>query len=106
MKPADEIKKEGAAPKEAKLIVDLPADAKLFIDDQPMQVAGQHAVFVTPGLQTGKTYYYEVRAEIIREGKPVSNTKRVIFHAGDELRESFAQLGSTTTDKVAADIKK
>jgi uncharacterized protein (TIGR03000 family) len=98
MKPAD---KESAAPKEAKLIVDLPADAKLFIDDQPMQVTNQHPVFVTPGLQTGKTYYYDVRAEIMREGKPVSDTKRVVFHAGDELRESFVSLENKTAEKVA-----
>jgi len=106
MKPAEEIKKEGAAPKEAKLIVDLPADAKLFIDDRPMQVTSQHPVFVTPGLQAGKTYYYDMRAEIMRDGKTVSDTKRVVFHAGDELRESFATLERQTSDKVAADIKK
>ena len=106
MKPAEEIKKEGAAPKEAKLIVDLPTDAKLFIDDRPMQFTSQHPIFVTPGLQDGKTYYYELRAEIMRDGKAVSDTKRVVFHAGDELRESFAGLERKTSDKVAAGIKK
>jgi len=103
---ADEIKKEGAAPTEAKLIVDLPADAKLFIDDRPIQVSSQRPVFVTPTLDAGKTYYYDLRAEIIRDGKPVSDTKRVVFHAGEELRESFARLGSAKADTVVADIKK
>ena len=105
MKPAEEIKKEGAAPKEAKLIVDLPAEAKLFIDDRAIQVSSQHPVFVTPGLQAGKTYYYDLRAEIMRDGKPVSDTKRVVFHAGDELRESFAALERKTSDKVATGTK-
>jgi uncharacterized protein (TIGR03000 family) len=105
MKPAEEIKKEGATPKEAKLIVDLPADAKLFIDDRPMQFTSQHPIFVTPGLQDGKTYYYDLRAEIMRDGKAVSDTKRVVFHSGDELRESFASLERKTSDKVAAGIK-
>ena len=106
MKPAEEIKKEGAAPKEAKLIVDLPADAKLFIDDRPMEFTSQHPIFVTPGLQAGKTYYYDLRAEMMRDGKAVSDTKRVVFHAGDELRESFAGLERKTSDKIAAGIKK
>jgi uncharacterized protein (TIGR03000 family) len=102
-KPSEEIKKEGSAAKDAKLIVDLPPDAKLFIDDQPMKVTSQHVIFMTPELQLGKTYYYDVRAEIVQDGKVVSDTKRVVFHAGDDLKESFARLGTATTEKVAAD---
>jgi uncharacterized protein (TIGR03000 family) len=105
MKPAEEIKKETSAATGAKLIVDLPADAKLFIDDRPMNVASQHPIFVTPGLQAGKTYYYDLRAEVVRDGKAVSDFKRVVFHAGDELRESFARLGKEPADKVAAGTK-
>jgi uncharacterized protein (TIGR03000 family) len=105
LKPGEEIKKEGSAAKGAKLIVDLPADAKLFIDDRPMNVTTQHVVFMTPELQAGKTYYYDIRAEVVQNGKVVSDTKRVVFHAGDDLRESFARLGTSTADKVAASTK-
>src|SRR5712692_7664770 len=91
-KPGEEIKKEGSAAKGAKLIVDLPADVKLFIDDRPMNVTSQHVIFMTPELQAGKTYYYDIRAEVVQGGKVVADTKRVVFHAGDDLRESFARL--------------
>ena len=57
----------------------MPAEAKLFINDRAIQVSSQHPVFVTPGLQAGKTYYYDLRAEILRDGKPVSDTKRVVW---------------------------
>jgi uncharacterized protein (TIGR03000 family) len=104
-KPGEEIKKEGSAAKGAKLIVDLPPDAKLFIDDRSMNVTSQHPIFMTPELQAGKTYYYDMRVEIIQGGKVVSDTKRVVFHAGDDLRESFVRLGTSTAEKVAAGTK-
>jgi len=56
-------------------------------------------------LQAGKTYYYDIRAEIVQGGNVVSDTKRVVFHAGEDLRESFARLGTATADKVATSAK-
>lgn len=106
MKPADKDapppKKESSAAKGAKLIVDLPPDAKLFIDDRPMKTTSQHPIFATPNLEPGKTYYYEMRVEVVRDGKVATDTKRIVFHAGDEVRESFANLAPTATEKVAA----
>ena len=101
-----ELKKEGSTAKGAKLIVDLPPETKLFIDDRPMKITSQHPVFITPDLEAGKTYFYEVRVEAMHDGKLVSDKKRVLLHAGDTLQESFASLGTMTTDKVAADMKK
>jgi uncharacterized protein (TIGR03000 family) len=107
MKPAEKVtvppKKESSAGKGAKIIVDLPSDAKLFIDDQPIKVNSQHPIFATPNLEYGKTYYYELRAEMVKDGKTVTDTKRVVFHAGDELRESFANLASAPTEKASAE---
>jgi uncharacterized protein (TIGR03000 family) len=104
MKPAED-KKQSSANRGAKLIVDLPPDAKLFIDDQPMKINSQHPIFATPKLEDGKTYFYEVRAEVVRDGKVLTDTKRVEFHAGDELRESFTALAPATMEKVAAGAK-
>jgi len=119
MKPAPDKATSPPAPKSetslgngAKLIVDLPADAKLYIDDKPIKVTSQHPIFATPNLEYGKTYYYELRAEMIKDGKTLTDSKRVVFHAGDELRESFTALASTpekgtaNTEKVAAGTSK
>jgi len=107
MKPAEDKagKKQTSINQGAKLIVDLPPDAMLFIDDQPMKITSQHPIFATPKLEDGKTYFYEVRAEVVRDGKVLTDTKRVEFRAGDELRESFASLGPVASDKVATTTK-
>lgn len=96
-------KKDGEA---AKLIIEVPADAKLFIDDQPMKTTSARRVFSTPTLQPGQTYYYIVRAEVVRDGQTISDTKRVTLKAGDVIRAGFAGLGATDPNKAVAAVAK
>jgi uncharacterized protein (TIGR03000 family) len=84
----------GEAPHRAKLIVELPADARLYIDDRAMKTSSDVRTFSTPDLEPGQLYYYEVRAELVRDGKPVTQTKRVIVRAGATVRASFGDLGA------------
>jgi uncharacterized protein (TIGR03000 family) len=84
--------KETSSATKAKLIVELPADAKLFIDDQPMKTLSAKRVFSTPTLQKGQAYYYEMRAEIVRDGKTITESKKVVVNAGAEIPVTFAEL--------------
>jgi uncharacterized protein (TIGR03000 family) len=82
-------KNGGETSAKARLIVELPADAKLYIDDHKMKTTSTQRAFSTPNLQKGQTYYYMLRAEMVREGKKVSETKRVLVRAGQEVRAKF-----------------
>jgi uncharacterized protein (TIGR03000 family) len=90
-KKPDDAKETSAATR-AKLIVELPADARLFIDDQAMKTPSAKRVFNTPTLQKGQAYYYEMRAEMVRDGKTVVENKRVVVTAGDEIPVKFTEL--------------
>jgi uncharacterized protein (TIGR03000 family) len=94
--PATEGKKKGTmlSTTKAKLVVELPADSKLFIDDVPMKNATGVRSFNTPALEPGQAYYYMVRVESTRDGKPVSETRRVIVRAGQVARADFKDLTS------------
>jgi uncharacterized protein (TIGR03000 family) len=97
MPPVDKTKKpddgkETSAATKAKLIVELPADARLFIDDQPMKTPSAKRVFNTPTLQKGQAYFYDLRAEIVRDGKTITENKRVVVNAGAEIPVTFAEL--------------
>jgi uncharacterized protein (TIGR03000 family) len=78
---------------QALLIVNLPADAKLYVDDKLTTATSDRRVFNSPGLADGQEYYYILRAEVVREGKTQSKTKRVLFHARDVIETSFPDLG-------------
>jgi uncharacterized protein (TIGR03000 family) len=92
--------KETLAPTKAKLFVEVPADAKLYIDDQLMKTGSAHRVFSTPELETGQAYYYVVRAEVTRDGKKVEQTKRVIVRPGEQAKASFADMESVATARA------
>jgi uncharacterized protein (TIGR03000 family) len=88
-------KKEGSssvAPDRAKVIVQLPADAKLYVDDHPINATPDNQVFSTPRLERGQTYYYEVRAEAVRDGKTVVESKRILVKAGEQVTVAFPKL--------------
>jgi uncharacterized protein (TIGR03000 family) len=96
-------RKEGdsgaVAPNRARVIVELPPDAKLFIDDQPTTATSGTRTFNTPELEKGQTYYYVLRAEVVRAGKPISETRRLIIRPGEEVRATFKEPDITTTAK-------
>jgi uncharacterized protein (TIGR03000 family) len=86
-KPEDRKKAE-AAP--ARITVTLPADAKLTVDDVECPLTSEKRTFSSPKLQPGQRYYYTFKAEVVRDGKTRTETKRVIIAAGDKVDVEFA----------------
>jgi uncharacterized protein (TIGR03000 family) len=89
----------GATAGKAKLIVKVPTDATLYIDDQKMKSTTERRAFSTPELEAGQLYYYMVRVEMVVDGKPVSDSRRVIIRAGQEVEESFLDLAAKAAAK-------
>jgi uncharacterized protein (TIGR03000 family) len=78
------------------LTVQIPTDARLYVDEQLVKnAASSQRTFKTPQLEPGHTYFYELKAEIIREGKPVTQSKRVLVKAGQNLMVTFSGLESS-----------
>jgi uncharacterized protein (TIGR03000 family) len=66
----------------ATLVVNLPADAKLTIDDQPTISTSAQRTFQSPALEPDRPYFYTLKAEVMRAGKPVVMEERVQVRAG------------------------
>jgi uncharacterized protein (TIGR03000 family) len=77
-----------AAP--ATIVVSLPAEAKLLIDDAATASKSAQRVFVSPTLNPGRDYHYTLKAEWMRDGKAVSMTREIAVRAGEETRVQFA----------------
>lgn len=80
----------------AKVIIEKPIDAKIYVDDTLVQSEGARQTFATPTLDPQHAYYYTVRIESVRDGKPVSETRRVIVRAGETVQETFREPGIIT----------
>jgi uncharacterized protein (TIGR03000 family) len=88
-------------PGQAEIIVQLPADARLYVDGQPVTLKSTARRIVTPRLENGQQYYYTLRAEATRDGKPVRAEKRVTFRAGDVARVNLDDLSGQTAEATA-----
>jgi uncharacterized protein (TIGR03000 family) len=82
--------KPNASP--ARLSVELPVDAKLYVDGVLTKGEGTTRNFHTPDLPGGQTFYYDLKAELVVDGRTVSETKTVLVKAGDAISESFPKV--------------
>ena len=68
------------------IVVDLPADALLKVDDTATTSTTSNRVFVTPPLESGKSYQYTLTAEVTQDGVLQTVTRQVTVRAGEETR--------------------
>jgi uncharacterized protein (TIGR03000 family) len=73
----------------ALLSVKVPADAKVFVNDRLTNSTGSDREYISRDLRAGAGYSYKVRAEFVRDGKPVTEEKTVRLIAGQTSSLSF-----------------
>ena len=85
-----------AAPKNdsapARLVIELPAKATLYVDGVAVPGKGESRQFHTPDLTRNKAYYYELKAAVLVDGKVEVEEKKVVIRAGDTAIEAFPKL--------------
>jgi uncharacterized protein (TIGR03000 family) len=77
-KPGDTL-----APAPATIIVSLPANATLTIDDAATTSTASTRVFTSPVLPAGREFHYTLKAQIVRDGQSVVVTKEITVRAGE-----------------------
>lgn len=81
----------------AKIVVKLPAEAKLFVDEVACNLTSDTRSFETPKLEAGKKYAYTLRAEMVRDGETVKAERKVVMTAGEAVTVRFDDLGAVRT---------
>ncbi len=87
--PAPDASEQTRAANEATLTVNVPGEARVYVNGVQTKSIGSERSYVSRGLQPGYSYTYEVRAEVERNGQVVQETKTVNLHAGRTARVSF-----------------
>jgi len=88
---------------EAVVHVTLPdANAEVWIEGQPTQQRGMNRVFISPPLESGKTYSYTLKATWNENGRQVTREKTIDFQPGAQQVVNFsAQEGDRVTTEPA-----
>jgi uncharacterized protein (TIGR03000 family) len=92
------------------LTVTVPQDAKVYVNDYLTKSTGTERTYVSGGLQAGRTYKYEIRAEMEQNGKTVTEKKTIELRAGRTEELAFSLPSSDTIEtqltlNVPADAK-
>lgn len=85
------------------LSVNVPDDAKIFVNGQATSSTGDSRQYVSRDLASGYNYTYEVRAEVIRDGRTVEQVKKVDLRAGETAKVAF-DFGSNSTSAVETSL--
>ena len=73
----------------ARFLIRVPAEATVWIEEQPTALTGLERQFVSPPLIPGKTYLYEVRARWQENGQDVEQKQTITLQAGADLKVRF-----------------
>jgi uncharacterized protein (TIGR03000 family) len=71
------------------IVVSLPADAVLTIENQPTISTSEVRRFVTPELRISGQYQYTLKAEITRDGQKLTASKDVVVSGGKDIQVAF-----------------
>ncbi len=87
------------------IAIQVPAEAKVFINGVATSSTGEDRVYVSNGLAHGKRYRYTVRAELERDGTTVVKEESVVLTSGG--RSQLALNFDATVENVAekSDVK-
>ncbi|MGH9677563.1 MAG: TIGR03000 domain-containing protein, partial [Candidatus Acidiferrum sp.] len=89
-KDEKKIEKKTMAPTApATIIVTLPAEAKLTIDDAVTTSTSTRRVFISPELPVGREFHYTLKAEYVKDGKAIVLSKEATVRAGEETTISM-----------------
>ncbi len=77
----------------ATVVVQVPADARLYFDGVEMKKVGSVRTFNTPPLEPGLNYGYDVKATVDRNGTTLTATQHVNVQAGKTVSVDFHSLG-------------
>jgi uncharacterized protein (TIGR03000 family) len=77
----------------ARVVVKVPENAKVYLQDQPMSLSGKVRKFVSPKLDPKREYEYTVRVELDRDGQTLTKTATARVKAGQrvEVSVNFAE---------------
>jgi uncharacterized protein (TIGR03000 family) len=89
--PASGPAKTMANPNAATIVVSGAKDAKVIIGGLVSASNSDTRVLVSPSLDAGQVYHYDVTAEVVRDGQTVRTTQTVDVRAGEtsELKLDF-----------------
>jgi uncharacterized protein (TIGR03000 family) len=83
--PPVEARRANQNPNVARIVLNVPEDARVYLQDQRMTLTGPVRRFVSPQLQNGRDYLYTIRVEVDRNGETLTRTTEARVRGGRQV---------------------
>jgi uncharacterized protein (TIGR03000 family) len=94
---ATPMPKQEATSKVARVTVEVPANSRLWVDNVECPMNTPVRSFNTPPLNPNQQYFYDLKVELARDGRTVTESQRVLITPGQEARVNFTNFGALAT---------
>lgn len=74
------------------LVVKVPADATVYLVDQKMSLTGTERKYRIPLADAGKEYTYQIRVEVVRNGKTLVSRSEQKIRSGQQFEVAVAEM--------------
>jgi uncharacterized protein (TIGR03000 family) len=81
--------------------VRVPENATIWFDGDKTNQTGTFREFITPALEPGEKYTYEIKAQWAENGKEVVRTRKVDIYAGDRMMVNFMAPSKSSAPRPA-----
>ena len=99
--PGDAV--TGSTPGSALLVLNVPEDARVYLEDQAMRSTGSVRRYTVPRLAPGVGHNYTVRVEVERNGTVLSETVKTPIRAGQQV-EVTARIPDDRPDELVMNV--
>jgi uncharacterized protein (TIGR03000 family) len=83
------------------IAVRVPDNAVIWFDGDKTTQTGTLREFITPPLEPGQRYTYEIKAQWVENGQEVFRTRKMDIYAGDRLMVNFLAPSKNTPPRPA-----
>jgi uncharacterized protein (TIGR03000 family) len=70
----------------------VPAGATFTANGEQIPLDSANPTFITPPLEPGRDYFYDLKVDVTQDGKTVTKTKRVPVRAGGLVRVNYDDM--------------
>jgi uncharacterized protein (TIGR03000 family) len=86
----------------AHILLRVPDNAEVWFDGQKTEQTGQMRAFLSPPIDPGQSYLYQLRVRWMEEGRAMERSRRILLQAGDRIQLDFAGDGGTRSYSYGA----
>jgi len=84
------------------LNIRVPADAKVFVNGYQTRSVGTQRRYVSHGLRPGYIYRYDVRVQIVRDGRTLEEVRTVYLSSGAREALAFSFPATQVQEELAS----